>query len=140
MMMARDLMTPSPATVMPGTSLGEAWDLMRELDVRHLPVVERGALVGMLSDRDLAYLDLGRTLAAEGADAVRRALARPVVEVMSSDVVGIDVDAELGDVIDLLLEYRIGAIPVTRSDTRELVGIISYIDVLRVLRDVVEER
>jgi acetoin utilization protein AcuB len=137
-MRASELMTPKPATVAPEASLGEAWDLMRELEVRHLPVVERGALVGMLSDRDLANLDVGRMLAVEGAEAVRRALARPVVEVMSADVVWVELDAELGDVVELLLEHRIGAIPVIRGD-REVVGIISYVDVLRVLWDLLDE-
>jgi acetoin utilization protein AcuB len=139
MMSARDVMTPAPATVMPWTTVGEAWELMRELDVRHLPVIQHGALVGMLSDRDLAYLDLGRTLAAEGADAARRLLGRPVGDVMSPDVVSVDADGDLGEVIDLLLENKIGAVPVTRPDTRELVGIISYVDILRTVRDVLED-
>ena len=139
MMLARELMTRSPATVTPDTSIGEAWDLMRELDVRHLPVVRDGVLVGMLSDRDVAGLDLGRMVEKNGGDAVRRELARPVIEVMSSDVVCTEVDGELGDVVDLFLEHRIGAVPVIRSGTRELVGIISYVDVLRMLRDALEE-
>jgi CBS domain-containing protein len=37
--------------------------LMSELEIRHVPVVEDGALVGMLSDRDLARLDIARMLA-----------------------------------------------------------------------------
>ena len=55
-MIARDLMTPNPLTVTPQASIAEAWDVMRELAVRHVPVVEDGALVGMLSDRDLALV------------------------------------------------------------------------------------
>ena len=138
-MLASDLMTPSPAAVSPETTIGEAWDLMRELDIRHLPVVDGGLLVGMLSDRDLTYLDLRRALAADGIEAVKRELARPVVEVMSSDVVCTDVEGDLGDIVDLLLEYKVGAIPVVRGDLRQLVGIISYVDVLRILRDTLEE-
>ena len=53
-MIARDLMTPDPLTVTPQASVAEVWDLMREVDVRHVPVVQGGALLGMLSDRDLA--------------------------------------------------------------------------------------
>ena len=41
-MTAGDLMTPDPTTVTPEASVAEAWDLMRDLDIRHLPVVEGG--------------------------------------------------------------------------------------------------
>jgi acetoin utilization protein AcuB len=57
-MTARELMTPNPVTVIVEESLLEAWGLMRELDIRHVPVVQDGALVGMLSDRDLGHLDM----------------------------------------------------------------------------------
>src|SRR5262245_25228499 len=57
MMAVRDLMTPNPVTVTPQTTLAEVWDLMRELEIRHLPVVEDNSLIGMVSDRDLAHLD-----------------------------------------------------------------------------------
>jgi CBS domain-containing protein len=136
---ARDLMTPSPATVTPEATVAEAWDLMRELDIRHVPVVKDGNLVGMLSDRDLVYLDVGRVLAAEGVDAVRRELGTPVVKVMTSDVIFVESEAELGDVVELLIENKIGAVPVVRPETREVVGIVSYIDALRALQDLLEE-
>jgi acetoin utilization protein AcuB len=138
-MEARDVMTPTPVTVRPQATLADVWDLMREADIRHVPVVEAGVLVGMLSDRDLASLDVTRVPTREGADALRRALATPVVTVMSSDVVCVDLEADLGEVVDLMLEHKVGAIPVVRSDTRQIVGIVSYIDVLRAVRDLVAE-
>lgn len=39
-MTAGELMTSNPATFTPRTTIAEAWDLMRELDIRHLPVVD----------------------------------------------------------------------------------------------------
>ena len=137
-MIAGDLMTHDPETVSPRSTVAEALDIMRELDVRHVPVVDGGALVGMLSDRDLASLDVSRVLSAEGADAVRQALVTPVINVMSSDVVCVESDAELTDVLELLVEEKIGAIPVVRPGTREVVGIISYVDVLRALQDLLK--
>jgi acetoin utilization protein AcuB len=138
-MEARDVMTPSPVTVTPRATLGEVWNLMREADVRHVPVVDAGVLVGMLSDRDLASLDVASVLTTGGGDALGRRLARPVVTVMSSDVVSVEAEDDLAEVVDLMLEHRVGAIPVVRSGTRELVGIVSYIDVLRAVRDLVGE-
>jgi CBS domain-containing protein len=137
-MSAHDLMTPNPVTVTPQASVAEAWDLMRELEIRHVPVVENGALVGMLSDRDLARFDIARLLTVEGAEALRDELGTAVVKVMSSDVIAVNPETELAEIVELLVEHRIGAVPVVRSDTREVVGIVSYVDVLRALQDSLE--
>ena len=138
-MTARDLMTPNPTTVPPQASIAEVWDLMRELDVRHLPVVENDALVGMLSDRDIGSFDAARLLTEDGADALRRRLARPVVQCMSADVIVAEPETDVSDLVTLFLEHKVGAIPVVIPDTRRVVGIVSYIDVLRVLQGVLEE-
>jgi acetoin utilization protein AcuB len=138
-MLARDLMTPDPLTVTPQASIAAVWDLMREAEVRHLPVVQGGALVGMLSDRDLARVDMGRLLKVEGADALRQELAIPISEIMTTDVISVEPDTEVGDVIGLLIDHRIGALPVADADTRDVVGIISYVDVLRALQSLLEE-
>jgi len=124
---ARDLMTPNPTTLTAQASVAEAWELMRELEIRHVPVVQDGTLVGMLSDRDLARVDLARML------------AMPIVNVMSSDVIAVEPETELGEIIELLIEHRIGALPVVQPDTREVVGIVSYIDVLRAVEDRLED-
>jgi CBS domain-containing protein len=137
-MQARDVMTANPMTVPPHASVAEAWDLMRERAVRHLPVVDGGAVVGIVSDRDLAHFDMARLLTAESAEALRRELGTPVVKVMNADVIAVNPEAELGEVVDLLVENRIGAVPVVRPESQELVGIVSYIDVLEALRDQLE--
>jgi acetoin utilization protein AcuB len=138
-MTARELMTPDPVTTTPEAQIAEVWDLMRELEIRHVPVVQRGTLVGMVSDRDLGHLNMTRMLTVEGAEGLRQELATPIVNVMSSDVICVEPETELADVVELLLEHKIGALPVVRPDTRELIGIVSYIDVLRGLRDRLEE-
>ncbi|HUM16357.1 MAG TPA: CBS domain-containing protein [Candidatus Nitrosotalea sp.] len=138
-MIARDLMTPDVATVTPKTSIAEVWDLMREADIRHVPVVEGASLVGMLSDRDLARLDLVRVLNVQGVDALQQALATPVLSVMQPDVIFVEPDAEAIEVIDLLIDHKIGALPVVETGTRSVIGIISYVDVLRALQSRLEE-
>lgn len=138
-MTARELMTANPATVTPQASVAEVWDLMRELDIRHVPVVEGEALVGMLSDRDLGGLDVARLLTEEGADGLRRRLGRPVVQLMSTDVIAAEPETGISELITQLLEHKVGAIPIVLPDTRRIVGIVSYIDVLRALQDVLED-
>jgi acetoin utilization protein AcuB len=138
-MIVRDLMTPDPLTVTSKSTIAEAWEVMRELAVRHVPVVEDGALVGMLSDRDLARVDMVRVLRVEGADALREELETPIVEVMSSDVISVGPETEMSEVISLLLEHKIGAVPVVEPGTRDVLGIISYVDLLRALGALIEE-
>jgi acetoin utilization protein AcuB len=124
----REAITSRPVTVIAQTTIAEVRDLMRELDVRDVPVVRDGALVGILSDRDLGHLNIPGILAAEGADTLRRELATPVVNVMNSEVIFVEPDTE---VVRILIEEKVGALPVVRPDSREVVGIVSYIDVLR---------
>jgi acetoin utilization protein AcuB len=138
-MIARELMTPDPLTVTPQASIAEVWDLMREADVRHIPVVQADALVGMVSDRDLGRVDIARLLNVEGAGALRDELATPIVRVMTSQVIAVGPEADIGEVIELLIEHKIGAVPVVQEETREVLGIISYVDVLRALQGVLDE-
>lgn len=123
-MIAAEVMTPKPRTVRSNTSVDAALDLLWSLDVRHLPVLdEEGELVGMLSDRDLgSYV---KSFTDGEGDASGR-----VGDLMSTDVVTVETDAELSDVIDTLIEQKIGAVPVVDGEGR-LAGIISYVDVLR---------
>jgi acetoin utilization protein AcuB len=131
-------MTAKPATITPQGTIAEAWDLMRELDVRHLPVVGAEGLVGMLSDRDLGTLDVSRLLTEQGADALRRRLDRPVMHLMSTDVIAADPETEVSELVEMLIEHKVGAIPIVTADGRQLMGIVSYIDVLRVLQEALE--
>ena len=49
----RDLMTPAPVTISPETSVQEAYRLMQDQRIGHLPVCEDGCLVGLVSEHDL---------------------------------------------------------------------------------------
>jgi CBS domain-containing protein len=138
-MKARDVMTPHPITVTPTATLAEVWDLMRDADIRHVPVTRDGILIGILSDRDLGAIDVGRVLTTEGAEALRVRLSTPVVSVMSADIISVGPETDLDEVIDLMIDNKVGAIPVTLPDTRELTGIISYVDVLRAVQEMVAE-
>lgn len=119
MITARELMTESPTVVDATATLRNAIEKLQSLDVRHLPVVDTdGQLVGMLSDRDLRSAVLP--------------LDASVSNVMSTDVIAVDLEADVAEIIDLMLDNKIGAVPVLDSDD-VLVGIISYVDILREL-------
>jgi CBS domain-containing protein len=65
-----DHVTADPVTVGLDTDVREAAELMRELEIRHLPVVDAGEIVGMVSARDLLDLEAGTPAAALGGRAL----------------------------------------------------------------------
>jgi acetoin utilization protein AcuB len=126
-MLARDIMTTAPVCVPIRTRLGEAISIMYENDIRHLPVLDGQRLAGILSDRDLRAL-WDPALDVQIRDG--RVYDRRVSDFMSSDILTVSEDESLDAVIDLLVEHRIGAVPVIDADG-VLIGIVSYIDVLK---------
>jgi CBS domain-containing protein len=103
-------------------------------DIRHLPVVEDGRLVGIVSERDLRPLLAGVLEKVERPDDVERRLSQPISKVMTTDVLAVHPEAKLVDAVELMVANRVGALPVVESDTGRLVGILSYVDVLKVVR------
>jgi len=109
-------------TVTVGATIREAMEILQTLEIRHLPIVgASNELVGMLSDRDLR-------------SASRELLDKRVTEIMSADLLSVGPTAEAAEVIDLMVESKIGAVPVVDEVNGDLLGIISYIDVLRQMR------
>jgi len=136
-MNVREIMTPEPYAVSVTSSVRHVLRMLAEADVRHLPVVDEGLLVGIVSDRDLRSFGAMGPDALEQPELARRALAQPVSEVMSSDVVTVNPESDVAEVIDLMIEHRIGAVPVVEPGSKQLVGIVSYVDALRAARDLV---
>ena len=126
---AQDLMTEDPITVRTTSTIREAARLLQTLDIRHLPVVdEEGALVGMLSDRDLR--GLSPLVVGGDFEGSPDGLDARVSTVMSADVLSVETEDDLSAVVELMLENKVGAVPVVDGDGA-LVGIVSYMDVLR---------
>jgi len=125
MLLVRDSMTREVVTVAPGATAAEALALCRERRIRHLPVVEGGRLVGLISDRDLrsatpALGDPDRTAALESIT-VGDEMAREVVTAHPDDPIEHAAMAMYGK--------RIGCLPVIGGD--ELVGILTASDVMK---------
>ena len=131
---AEDMMTRQPVTIDITGTVQEAADLMFAADVRHIPVVEHGTLVGMISDRDVRSYMLPRSERVFQADEERARLAESISAVMPSEVMTIRPDTPVAELLDIMLEEKIGAVPVLAPDTGELIGMVSYIDVLRAVR------
>ncbi|HET9984195.1 MAG TPA: CBS and ACT domain-containing protein [Longimicrobiales bacterium] len=121
-------MTREVVVASPETSLADALALLQERRIRHLPVVEGGALVGLVSDRDLRS-----EVPAPGviAEAERQALLREkrVGAVMGRDMVVVDPDTPVEEAARLMAHHRIGCLPVVVG--AEVVGILTASDLVR---------
>jgi acetoin utilization protein AcuB len=134
-MLVQEVMTRELHVANATDSLRTVLRELTEADVRHLPVVDSGALVGIVSDRDLREVAPSALDTVERPEESARILARPVSELMASDVVAVNPTDDLIEAIDLMIEHRIGAVPVVETGSSALVGIVSYVDVLRTARD-----
>jgi acetoin utilization protein AcuB len=115
-------MTPAPHGISTRNTLAEAHQAMRERGVRHLPVLEEGRLVGVVSQRDLYLLETLR-----GVDVAREL----VEEAMSDQPFVVGPDAPLEEVAEAMASRKHGsAIVVERS---AVVGIFTSTDALRAL-------
>jgi CBS domain-containing protein len=123
-----DWMSKAPMAVREDTSIRDAVSLMQGAEVRHLLVQDGPVLTGILSSRDLRRLvtrDLGSPL-----------LAGSVGSIMSEGPVSVAPDTSLVTAARLLLERRIGALPV--RDGERIVGIFTVPDALEALLAIAE--
>jgi acetoin utilization protein AcuB len=115
-------MTSSVHTIGTDQSLGHAHEMMNKYRIRHLPVLEGGELVGIVSQRDLYFVEtLGDTPPAE----IR------VEEAMTTDVFVTSRDASLADVVRTMIKRKLGCAVVTRAGN--VIGVFSAIDGLKAL-------
>jgi acetoin utilization protein AcuB len=124
-------MTPFPYSIDVDAPLGEAHAFLRERHIRHLPVTERGELVGVLTDRDIK-LALGPDL---GSPPERELTVR---EVYQPDSYVVDAAASLLTVAATMAERHLGSALVTRGG--KLVGIFTTTDACRALSRILREQ
>lgn len=120
------------ATVDEETSLLEAQELMKQRQIRHLPVVDSTrTLVGMVTDRDIRSALPYALAKGEGDPEAREKYAHlKVADVMTAELLTISPNHTLQDAILLIEQKKVGAFPVVDTD-KKLVGILSVRDLLR---------
>jgi acetoin utilization protein AcuB len=128
-MKVRELMTGALITVSPETGVFEARQTMLKERIRHLLVTEGGRMVGIITDRDIR-LNLPSQATSLSVWEVNHLLSRLTVgEVMTKGVIITGPDQEARAAARLMLEHKIGALPVL--DGAHLVGILTETDILR---------
>ena len=121
---AADVMTVSPRTCSPFSSVLEAVLVFRDANCGAIPIVDAGEPVGVLTDRDVAlaladFPDLG---------------SHPVSEIMSKGVLTIAPEATLDELVKRFVSEGVRRLIVTRSDG-QLLGIVGQSDVAPYFRD-----
>lgn len=128
-MQVRELMKDTLITVSPETPVFEARQLMQKQQIRHLLVTEHGRLVGVCTDRDIR-LNLPSPATSLSVWEVNYLLARLTIgQVMTKTVITVAPDRDAREAARLMLDHRIGALPVTEND--KLIGILTETDLLR---------
>ena len=123
-----DIMTPNPVTVTPRNAIRTAINLMREGGYRRLPVVDRGRLVGIITDRDLRR-------AANSPFVVREQwydnFILDHIEVgscMTPNPLTVEPSASIAEAARLMRNHKIGGLPVVADG--QLAGIVTETDLL----------
>ena len=143
-MRVKDVMTKNVISVTPQTSVAETLDIMTRSRISGLPVIdEAGALAGIVSEADfLRRSELGTEkphahwlgaifMPGHAADIYARAHAKHVEQIMTTDVVTIDENADLAEAVTVMEHRRVKRLPVVAAG--KVVGMIARADFVRAL-------
>ena len=120
-MKAKEIMSRDVVYIAPGASLKEAYAVMRSVGVRHLPVVDKHKLVGILSDRDVLPFTRNHVVVQDGF----------VDEVMAESPIVASPKTTIARLAEHMLEYKIDSIPVV--DGERMVGLVTSTDLIALL-------
>lgn len=127
-MKAMQAMTRNVVCIHANDTLESAKEIMGEWEIRHLPVVDDGKLIGILSDRDIL---LHSSMSPEGECHVNDC---DVGEVMTRNVITCSPTDSIAKVATAMTDRKIDSLPVVESDG-ELVGLVTSTDLLELLKE-----
>lgn len=126
----RDFMTDEPVTLHDDDRLREAVELVMVRRIRHIPILDaQQRLVGIVTDRDIKRT-LPSPLVSSAREEYEALLETTAIgRVMTPDPLTVDADADVSDAVQLLVQNRIGGLPVIENGT--LVGVFTERDALQ---------
>ncbi len=141
-MRVEELMTSKVFTVNTHDMIDRVFFLIHYEKVRHLPVLEKGKVVGMVSDRDM-YKALGpksnsNAIESNASGTELHVIPKKVQNIMRRGVISVSPETLASNAAALMAEHKIGALPVIQND--KLVGILSATDILRVFSKLEQAR
>jgi acetoin utilization protein AcuB len=131
-MLVKDWMTEVIATVEVGDSMQDASRLMKEKNVRMLPVMRKGKLVGVVTDRDLKRASASDATTLEIHELLYLISKIKIKDIMTENLVTVPMDYTIEETAEILLENGISGAPVVNHQG-DLVGIITQTDLFKVI-------
>lgn len=129
-MLVKDRMTPNPTTVTPDTPFFEAMRIMGERKFRHLPVVDRREkLVGIVTQTDLLHASPSPATALSVSEVNYLLANLRIREVMTSPAITVADETPLEEAARVMVENRIGCLPVMRAG--KLAGVLTETDIFK---------
>lgn len=136
-MLVRHYMTPNPVTILPTASVEDAFYIMHEKGVHHLPVQDyAGRLVGFVAEHDLLLVSPSPTAAITLHEMLYQLAQVKISSIMTENPITVDADAPLEEAARLMVEHKLDALPVLSQG--ELVGIITETDIFQVFLEVLD--
>jgi acetoin utilization protein AcuB len=120
-------MTAAPHTIGRTRSLSVAAKMMRDNQIRHLPVLDGGRIVGILSERDILMIE---ALPGVNPTDVR------VEEAMVEEVFTVAPETPVGEAIEMMIERKLGSAVVVGGE--RVLGVFTTIDALQAFHDLLE--
>ena len=131
-MLVENWMSKDVVTVDVDDSMQYATRLLKEHNIRGLPVMENGKLVGIVTDRDLKKASASDATTLEIHELLYMISRIKVKEIMTQDPITIPLDYTIDEAAEVLLENKLSGAPVV-DDKGQVVGIITQIDIFRVI-------
>ena len=116
-MKVRDIMVAELVTLHVDEELSLASDIMNLARIRHLPIVEGERLVGIISQRDLFRASLASVMGYDYAETRDHLKSVSIRDAMVSKVITVEPDTEIQEAGRIMLEEKIGCLPVIEDDT-----------------------
>lgn len=128
----KDVMSKKLITLHPKDKLSRAKEIFSEYDIHHIPILVKDKVVGILSMGDILFLEGVVTNSFDEFIRSKRYEESSVDEYMTANPICIDHSKTLADAIEILIEFRINAIPVVGDDM--IKGIITTFDILKYIK------
>ena len=130
--LVKDWMTRNVVTITPDTTLPEAHRVMTENQIRRLPVMENGRLVGIVTRGDVRGAEASDATSLSIWDLQYLIAKIKVKEIMTHDPITISQGDTIGEAAQVMLDHKISGLPVVDREGK-LVGIITESDIFRIL-------
>ena len=131
-MLVKNWMSKNVITVDINDSMQDAMKLLKENDIRMLPVMKKAKLVGIVTDRDLKKASASDATTLEVHELLYLLMKIKVKNIMTRDVITVPPDYTVEETAQVLQKNRISGAPVV-DDSGQLVGTITQTDLFRVL-------